>query len=121
MALMPLGALMAQRGRRGGTGGAITPAPIKGVIVTFRGRLKQLAKKTILLEGEDNQIITIRRNSKTKFWTGNKEVKAQDFDLESLVMVEAVEDNDLKFAAVNVRLDPDQKKRTLNSDPKQEK
>jgi hypothetical protein len=109
----------AQRGRRGGgSGGGSTPLPIKGVIVSYSGALKQLTKKSILLQGEDGQLITIRRSNKTKFWNDNKEIKATDIDLETKVIVDSVEDNDLKFLAVAVRVDPGQKKPTLDPSPK---
>ena len=111
--------LAAQRGRRGGGGGSsVQPVPIKGVIISFHGRLKQLEKKIILLEGDDARLVTFHRNGKTKFWASEKEVKAADVDLETVVTVDAVEDNDLKFLAVAVKVDPQQEKRALTPESK---
>jgi len=102
--------LAAQHGRRGGsTAAAASPLPIKGVTVTSRGTLKQLNKKVILIEAEDNRLMNFRRSGKTKFWHGDQEIKPSDIDLESQVTVDAVEDNDLKLLAVNVRLISPQK------------
>ena len=95
------------RGRRSAAGGAtVTPAPLTGVTITFRGALKKLAKKQILIEAADSQIITLRRSGKTKFFRQDKEIKATDIDLETIVSVEASEDNDLKLLALNVRAEP---------------
>lgn len=104
----------AQRGRRANSSGAATanPQPIKGLVITFHGKLKELTKKTILIEADDAQIVTIRCSRKTKFLDNNREVKAFDIDLETLVTVDASEDNDLKLTALAIRVDPVQKKRT---------
>ena len=94
----------AQRGRRGGT--TITAPPLKGVVITFHGALKELSKKTILLQTDDNQLVTLRRTSKTKFLRQDQQLKADDFDLEDKVSVDATEDNDLKLLAMAVHMDP---------------
>jgi len=94
----------AQRGRRGGT--TITAPPLKGVVITFHGALKELSKKTILLQTDDNQLVTLRRTSKTKFLRQDQQLKADDFDLEDKVSVDATEDNDLKLLAMAVHMGP---------------
>lgn len=99
------------RSRRAAGGGATAnPAPLTGVTITFHGALKKLAKKQILIESNDSQIITFRRSGKTKFFENNQEIKASDIDLETVVAVEAGEDNDLKLLALNVRVDVRPKK-----------
>ena len=66
--------------------------------------LKQMKKKQILIQGEDNQLVTIRRNKATKFFDNEKEIKATDIDLETPISIEANEDTDLKMLAVNVKV-----------------
>jgi hypothetical protein len=103
--------LCAQHGRRSGaTGSTMSATPLKGIIITTRGILKQLTKKAILIQAGDNQIMNFRRSGKTKFSRGGEPVKPSDFDLESTVTIDAVEDNDLKLLAVAVKADPSPKK-----------
>jgi len=93
------------RGRRGGTSAAPAhPEAFKGVVVTFHGQLKKLAKKEIIIESsEDNhELLTFRRNKATKFLENDAEIKPALIDLEAVVTVEASEDVDLKLMAVNV-------------------
>ena len=98
----------AQRGRRGSgaSGSTVTAPPLKGVVITFHGALKELSKKTILLQTDDNQLVTLRRTSKTKFMKQDQKLKADDFDLEDKVSIDATEDNDLKLLAMAVHMDP---------------
>ncbi len=99
------------RSRRGGRGTATENAPaLKGVIVTFHGALKKLTKKEILIQSDDNQLLTFRCSKKTKFLGTDGEIKATDIDLESPVTVSASEDTDLKLMAVSVKADPVEKK-----------
>jgi hypothetical protein len=101
----------AQHGRRGGSrASSVSAPPLKGIIITTHGVLKQITKKAILIQSDDNQIITFRRTGKTKFLRDGHDAKPSDFDLESAVTVDAVEDNDLKFLAIAVRPDPTPKK-----------
>jgi len=65
---------------------------------------------------DDNKLMTMRRSSKTKFLSGDQEIKAKDVSVDDKVTIDAVEDNDLKFLAVAVRLDavqPPKKEKTL--------
>ncbi len=96
----------AQRGRRGATGSTVSAPPLKGVVISFHGTLKELSKKTILLQTDDNQIVTLRRTGKTKFLDNDQPVKADDVDLDDKVTIDATEDNDLKLLATTVRRDP---------------
>jgi hypothetical protein len=93
----------AQRGRRPTT--SITAPPLKGVVISFHGTLKELSKKTILLQTEDNQLVTLRRSSKTKFVNHDGPIRADDVDADDTVTIDATEDNDLKLLATSVRLD----------------
>ncbi len=94
----------AQYVHRRGIDSGPPPVPRQDVIVTFKGVLKQMKKKQILIQGDDNQLVTIRRNKSTKFFENEKEIKATDIDLETPILVEANEDTDLKMLAVNVKV-----------------
>jgi hypothetical protein len=110
------GGLVAQRSRRGGSPGTtINAPPMKGVVISVRGKLQELAKKKIVIQADDNQIMTIRRSSKTKFLINDKEIKPFEVDLGSTVSIDVTEDNDLKLTALAVRVDPSEKKRPLGS------
>ena len=78
----------------------------KDVIVTFQGKLKQVKKKEILIQSDDNQLLTFRRAKTTKFTQDGKDIKATDIDLETPVTIEANEDVDLRMVAVNVKVSP---------------
>lgn len=80
------------------------PLPRQDVIVSFRGVLKQMKKKEILIQGAGNQLLILRRNKSTKFFDNNKQIKATDIDLDTPVLIEANEDTDLKMLALNVRI-----------------
>ena len=95
------------RGRRGGPTPDAAPHPdaYKGAVVTFRGALKKLSKKEILLlDDENGQLLTFRRNKTTKFFEDGKEVKPGVLALESTVSIDATEDVDLKLLASAVRV-----------------
>jgi hypothetical protein len=98
-------ALSAQYGRSPRSRGD-TPPPVArtDAIVVFKGVLKQMKKKEILIEGDDDQLLSIRRNKSTKFFDNDKEIKATDIDLETPVAIEAHEDTDLKMLAVTVKI-----------------
>jgi hypothetical protein len=104
--------LDAQRGRRGGatTGGAHAPTPLRGVVISIHGKLKDLKKKSIAVLADDDKLMTFRRTSKTKFYRDGKEIKPFEIDLESVVTVDVSEDTDLKFLALAVKADPSEKK-----------
>lgn len=83
---------------------------IKGLVVTFHGVLKKLTKKEMLLESDENQLLTIRCSRKTKFNDQDGEIKPSDIDLESRISVDASEDVDLKLMAINVKVESTRKK-----------
>lgn len=95
------------RSRRGMPG---TPnPPAYNVAGSFHGKLKDLSSKEIMIETDDNQMVSIRRSRKTKFLKGTQSIKASDIDIETMVTVEASEDVDLKLTALNVTVDTPKK------------
>jgi hypothetical protein len=92
------------RGRRGtSSSAAVHPEAFKGVVVTFRGALKKLTKKEIIVELVDShELMTFRRNKATKFLDNDAEIKPGAIDFESVVSVDASEDVDLKLMAISV-------------------
>lgn len=97
-----------------GVGGVHAP-PLRGLYVTFHGKLKSLNKKALLLEQDGGKILTFRRDKKTRFAEGTSLIKDTDVDLESMVTVFATEDNDLKLLAAGVLVDPGQGKKAPKS------
>lgn len=81
------------------------------------GTLKQVSKSTILIQTDDDRIMTIRRSRKTKFLAEGKEVKPNEVDLETAVSIEMTEDSDAKFTASTVKVDAVQKERVPNRRP----
>jgi hypothetical protein len=105
--------VLAQRGRRGSgnaAAGPRVPLPMQGVILTIHGKLKELKKKQLTVDGDDQKVWILRRTSKTKFYRGDKEVKPFEIELETLVSVDMSEGNDLKFQALAVKAEPKEKK-----------
>lgn len=99
--------------RRGlGTASPASLGAYKGVAGEFHGKLKEMKSKEIVIETEENQIVTIRRSSKTKFLKDSKPIKASAIDLETAITIEASEDTDLSLLATNVIVDPPAKKET---------
>ena len=75
-----------RRGRSIGPGNGVpgvTPA------VTFRGSLRSIDKKEIVIDAGDDQILHFKRSKKTKFFKGDKEIKPDDFPDEAAVVIEA--------------------------------
>ena len=107
-AVLLLGAILSAqsvyRTRRGAPGTPVPPA-YKDVAGSFHGKLKQLTKKDIMIETEDEQTVSMRVSGKTKYYKGNEPIKATDIDIETPVTVDASEDSDLKFTAINVIVD----------------
>src|SRR5579859_5759796 len=84
-------------GRHARTAGKPNFAAYKDAAGSFRGKLKGLSEKEIMIENGDHQIVSIRRSRKTKFLSGKNAIKASDIDLETLVTVVAGEDSGLKL------------------------
>jgi hypothetical protein len=93
------------RGRREPATATACAGGIQGLVVTFHGALKKLTKKEILIQSDENQLMTIRCSGKTKFLDkDNKKIKPSDIDLETVVSIDASEDLDSKLMAINVRV-----------------
>jgi len=73
-----------------------TPMP------NFRGKLKQMDKKSISLELGDNRVLDFKRNDKTKFYKNGDEIKDPKFAVADQVSIEATELPDGALMAVNV-------------------
>jgi hypothetical protein len=71
----------------------------------FRGKLKLLNNKEIVIENDSKQMVLIRRSHKTKFLRNNLEIKSSDIDLETPVTVDATESASVSLLAVNVSVD----------------
>lgn len=84
-----------------------TPNPgAYNVAGTFHGKLKDLTNKEITIETEDSQIVSIHRSRKTKFLKGTQTIKPSEIDLESMVTVDATEEQaGLSLTAVSVTVD----------------
>ena len=80
-------------------------ASAKMLAGTFRGTLKDLTNKEIVIQNDQDQIVSIRRNRKTKFVRDEREIKAAGIALDTPVTIEATQDIDLKPMAVTVTAD----------------
>jgi len=94
-------------------GGGGIPIPTKGgkpskqtdsgqPLPNFRGKLKQMDKKSISLELGDNRILDFKRNDKTKFYKAGDEVKDPKFTVGDQLSIEGSEAADGTLNAVNV-------------------
>jgi len=87
-----------------------TPNPqAYNVAGSFHGKLKELTGKEIVIETDDDQIVSIHRSRKTKFLKGSETIKPSDIDLETPVTVQASESVDLSLTAVSVTVDSPKK------------
>lgn len=87
----------------------LTPAHTRaygGPPVTFHGKLKELTKREIVIETDEDQALSIGRYRKTKFLKDNREIKASDIPIGASLTVDVTQDPDLKPLAVNVFVDP---------------
>jgi len=96
-------------GRRVIIPGTPKPGAYKGVAGSFHGKLKDLTSKEITIETDDDQVVSIHRSRKTKFYKGTETIKPSDIDLETPVTVEASEEVDLSLTAVSVTVDTPKK------------
>ena len=58
-------------------------------VVTFRGTLRSIDKKEIVIDAGEDQILHFKRTKKTKFLKGDKEIKPDDFPDQAAVVIEA--------------------------------
>jgi hypothetical protein len=88
-----------------------TPKPgAYGVAGSFHGKLKDLTGKEITIQTDDDQMLSIHRSHKTKFFKGTESIKPSDIDLETPVTVDVKEEVDLSLTAVAVTVDTPKKK-----------
>lgn len=76
----------------------------KNAIGIFRGKLKQLTDTKIAIENQSNQMVSIRRSRKTKFLRNNEPIHPAEIDLDTPIIVEAIEEKG-SLAALNVSID----------------
>ena len=68
----------------------------------FRGKLKQMDKKSMSLELGDNRVMDFKRNDKTKFYKNGDLVKDPKFTVGDQLSIEGSEDAQGYLTAVNV-------------------
>jgi hypothetical protein len=71
----------------------------------FRGRVKQLNNKEIVIENDAKQMIAIRRSHQTKFLKNNQPIKSSDIYLETPVTIDAREAANVSLFAIKVSVD----------------
>jgi hypothetical protein len=83
------------------------PAPPQaGLSPTFEGTLKFLTNKEIVIQLQSEQLLSIRRDRKTKFVENDKEIKAADIAPGTPLAIDVKEDIDLKPIALKVVVNP---------------
>ncbi len=70
--------------------------------VTFRGELKELTAKAVILEGADGQVATIYRNRKTRFLQGQDAVDPKQIAVGTELTLDVAKNPDGSLLAVNV-------------------
>ncbi len=90
------------------SGGKANVAPPSGnqPNPTFEGTLKMMTKKEIMLQLQSDQVVTIRRDHKTKFIEKDKDVKPDNIEVGTALAIDVKEDLDLKPMAVRVVVNP---------------
>ena len=87
------------------TGAGKTGAFYKTAAGIFRGKVKQLNEKEIVIENDAKQMVSIRRSHHTKFFKNNQPIKSSDIDLETPVTIDAREAANVSLLAINVSVD----------------
>src|SRR6266550_3561393 len=91
------------RPRRGRSVGPSTNGiPGATPAVTFRGTLRSIDKKEIVIDAGEDQIVHFKRTKKTKFLKGDKEIKPDNFPEEAAVVIEANRALNGDLDAINV-------------------
>ena len=104
-AAIPLQAQYQRRpANRGGVGSRSAPAPdvLSSAVAGFKGKLRAIDKKAIVIESTDDQVVSFHRSKKTRFLADEKEVKPQDIPLGSTVTVDASKDSAGELVAVDI-------------------
>jgi hypothetical protein len=89
-------------GSRGGGGGTLPSDVLAGAVVSFKGKLRAVDKKSILIESSEDQIVSFHRSKKTKFLSGDKPIKPEEIPLEEMVTVDASKDSVGDLVAVDI-------------------
>ena len=105
LAVLP-GLLFGQYGRprRGRSVGTTNGIPGATPPVTFRGALRSIDKKEIVIDAGEDQILHFKRSKKTRFLKGDKEIKPDDFPDQAAVVIEASRALNGDLDALNVFL-----------------
>jgi hypothetical protein len=74
-------------------------------LANFTGILKSLDDKSIVLSLDDRRAMEFKRTSKTRFFSGGKELKTPDFKPGDAVTIDGQQDPLGYLTAINVRLD----------------
>lgn len=97
-----------------GTGQTKVGTFYKAAVGIFQGKVKQLNNKEIVIENDSNQMVSIRRSHKTKFFKNNQPIRPSDIDLKTPVTIDASDTGSVRLLARNVSVDSPQTK----NDPK---
>jgi len=103
--LILAGVSFAQYQRRSSSKANPAP-PTSAVSPTFEGTLKSMTGKEILLQLATDQVVSIRRNHKTKFVENGKDVKPDNIKQGTPLAIDVKEDIDLKPIALRVVVNP---------------
>jgi hypothetical protein len=100
----PVEAQSRRRPAQGSGSGARTPDTdvFAAAVASFKGKLRAVDKKDIVIQSDDDQTVTFHRSKKTKFLSGTKEIKPEEIPLESAVTVDASKDSVGDLVAVDV-------------------
>jgi hypothetical protein len=86
-----------------GSGARAPPTDVlAGAVASFKGKLKVVDKKQIVIESGEEQIVLFHRSKKTRFLAGEKAVKPEEIPLEAVVTVEASKDSVGDLVAVDI-------------------
>jgi hypothetical protein len=100
---LPLQAQMQRRpSRAGNKGGAPPTEAFAAAVATFKGKLKAVDKKEIVIESAEDQTVSFHRSKKTRFLADEKPIKPEDIPLETVVTVEASKDSVGDLVAVDI-------------------
>ncbi len=86
------------------------PDAYKGVAVTFRGKLKSLDKKEVVIQTEEDQTVSMHVTGKSKFLKNDQPVKPSQIAPGTPISIDATEDTDLSILALSVVVDSPPKK-----------
>jgi len=90
--------------RRGKQSGPDTKGPAEQ-LSSFRGTLRKLDEKSLVVEAGDGRMLDFQRSDKTKFYKNSQEIAASELESGDRVSVEARQDQQGYLYAVNVYLD----------------